>query len=57
MAQKIPQTQVDYEPLCPHCGKELHEVHWRQMKTRILCEYLFICPHCRKVLGVGSAAG
>jgi hypothetical protein len=53
MADKIPQTQVEYTPVCPHCEKEIREVHWRQMKTALHLEYLFTCPHCRKVLGVG----
>ena len=38
--------------LCPHCGKKLEEVHWRQIEA-VNAEYLFICPKCKKVIGVG----
>ena len=56
MVERIPQKEVDYEPLCPYCETELREVHYRRMQTLRLYEYLYICPHCRKVLGVGTAA-
>ncbi len=55
MAQKIPQKQVTSAPVCPHCEKEIQDVHWRQMRTALQAEYLYMCPHCRKVLGAGVA--
>ena len=52
MAEKIPTKEADYLPLCPHCTKEIKEVHWRQMPATN-AEYIFCCPECRKVLGIG----
>lgn len=56
MGEKIPQKEVDYAPKCPHCEKDMHEIHWRQMRTTMYHEYLYMCPHCRKVIGVAAAA-
>jgi len=52
MASKLESTEVDYSPLCPHCEKEIYEVHWRQIRA-INAEYLYSCPHCRKIIGIG----
>lgn len=53
MAAKISSTEADYDPLCPHCGEKLKDVHWRKIKSFTLYEYLFICPKCRKIIGIG----
>ncbi len=52
MSAKLASNQATYDPLCPHCEKELLEVHWRQLEA-MNAEYLFICPHCKKVIGIG----
>ncbi len=52
MPAKLGSTEADYDPLCPHCGEKLHEVHWRKLEA-VNAEYLFICPKCKKVIGIG----
>jgi len=52
MSVKIASKEATYEPVCPHCEKELKEVHWRRIEA-LNAEYLFLCPLCRKVIGVG----
>lgn len=54
MAIKVASKEADYDPLCPHCGKVLSEVHWRRIKTWTRYEHLFICPECKKVIGVSA---
>ncbi len=49
---KLSSKEANYNPLCPHCDKELREVHWRQIQATN-AEYVFICPECRKVIGFG----
>ncbi len=55
MAMKVVSQEADYDPLCPHCGKKIGEVHWRKIQAFTQTEYLFICPSCRKILGVTGA--
>ncbi len=55
MATQISSKEVDYDPLCPHCEKELDEIHWRRIKSWMINEYMFICPACKKILGIGSS--
>jgi uncharacterized protein with PIN domain len=52
MTTKIASEEAEYDPRCPHCDEELHEVHWRRIEA-VNAEYLFTCPKCRKVLGIG----
>ena len=54
MATKIASTEANYDPLCPHCGKKLSEVHWRRVKAFVKWEYLYICPACKKVIGLSA---
>ena len=46
----------DLSPLCPHCEKELPEVHTRSKGAPFIqgTNIVFFCPHCRKVLGFGQ---
>ena len=53
MATKVSSKEADYDPLCPHCEKEINEIHWRRIKSLSGYEYLFICPACKKIIGVG----
>ena len=55
MATKVSSKEADYDPLCPHCEKEINEIHWRRIKAWTANEYLFICPTCKKIIGVGSS--
>lgn len=50
---KMASNEAEYDPICPHCEKELKEVHWRQVQA-VNAEYLFIGPKCRTVIGVGA---
>ncbi len=52
MATKLASEEITYDPICPHCDKEMAEVHWRRLEA-VNAEYLFVCPNCHKVLGVG----
>lgn len=47
----------DVSPLCPHCDKELTEVHKRSKGAGLIVgrNCVFFCPHCRKVLGFGQS--
>lgn len=49
---KLASKEAEYDPLCPHCQKQLKEVHWRKIGA-VHAEYMFVCPCCRKVIGVG----
>jgi predicted RNA-binding Zn-ribbon protein involved in translation (DUF1610 family) len=56
---KIPFNLVDREdlfPLCPHCGKELTEIHRKSKGSGLIVgrNSVFFCPHCKKVLGFGQ---
>lgn len=55
MADKIPQKQVEHLPVCPHCEREIEQLHWRKLESFSHYEYIYMCPHCRKVLGIGTA--
>lgn len=55
MPPKVSSKEADYDPICPHCEKELEEIHWRRIKSFLASEYLFICPKCKKVIGIGMA--
>ena len=46
----------DLVPLCPHCEKELPEIHARRRGIPLFQgrTIVFFCPHCRKVLGFGQ---
>lgn len=55
MPEKLPQKEVDHAPRCPHCEKDIHEVHFRRMRTVSFYEYVYMCPHCHKVIGVAAA--
>ncbi len=52
MATKLASAEADYDPLSPHCEKNLEEVYWKRIKAVLKWEYLFICPKCKKVIGV-----
>ena len=47
----------DLAPICPHCTKELNEVHVRSKGIGFIegKNVLYFCPHCRKVLGFGQS--
>lgn len=51
------------EPLCPHCGVTLSEIHGRGVSARARFSfgfgkrYIYACPSCRKVLGVSHRKG
>ena len=44
-------------PVCPHCGKEIHEIAARQVESTLGVRYLYYCCDCRKVLGVSHRKG
>jgi len=45
----------DLLPVCPHCEKELKEVHTKSRGAPFIQgeKIVFFCPHCRKILGFG----
>lgn len=47
----------DLVPLCPHCGKELHEIYRKSKGLALVVgrNTVFFCPHCHKVLGFGQS--
>lgn len=49
---KLASYEAEYDPRCPHCEKDIKEVHWRMIQA-LNAEYVFMCPHCRKVIGIG----
>jgi len=56
---KLEVKDVDYFPRCPHCEKELPEIHRVQIGIGFLGgnrHSVYICPHCTKVIGVGNAS-
>ena len=46
----------DLLPICPHCEKELTEVHTRSKGFPIAhgTNVVYFCPHCRKIIGFGQ---
>lgn len=34
MTTKLASTEVDYDPICPHCEDKFAEVHWRRGLVR-----------------------
>ena len=50
------ETQTDF-PLCPHCGKEVHQVLCRELTSVFGKRYIYFCPLCKKVLGVSHRKG
>ena len=46
----------DLLPVCPHCERELTEVHTKSKGSPLIQgnNIVFFCPHCRKVLGFGQ---
>ena len=51
---KMEAKEVDYNPKCPHCDKEMREVHWQRIEA-FYAEFIYMCPHCRKALGIGAS--
>ena len=51
---KMTAKEVDYNPKCPHCEKEMREVHWQRIEA-FYAEFIYMCPHCQKVLGMGAS--
>jgi len=48
----------DFEPVCPHCGKELDRLIARKLASSMFSKRLvYCCPHCHKVLGVSHRKG
>lgn len=44
-------------PVCPHCGKEIHEIAARRVESVLGVRFLYFCCDCRKVLGVSHRKG
>ena len=46
----------DLLPVCPHCTKELKEIHTLSKGAPFIqgSNVVYFCPHCRKVLGFGQ---
>ena len=44
-------------PICPQCGKEIHEIAARQVESTLGVRFLYYCCECRKVLGVSHRKG
>lgn len=46
----------DLRPVCPHCERELNEVHTKSKGVPFIqgSNQVYFCPHCRKVLGFGQ---
>ena len=51
----VPIEEVSKRPVCPHCEKDIEEVHYFEQTgiIRMKVIRLFVCPHCLKVLGTG----
>lgn len=47
----------DETPICPHCGKPLDEMWFRELQSSLGRRYVYFCAHCRKVLGVSHRKG
>lgn len=44
-------------PICPHCGKDIHEIAARRVESTLGVRFLYYCIECRKVLGVSHRKG
>jgi len=51
------QEREDILPICPHCGKELHNIWCRLLESLFGKRYIYFCPECRKVLGISHRKG
>ncbi len=56
---KLPvEERDDFQPVCPHCERELDRLMARQLTSSVLSRRLvYCCPYCRKVLGVTHRKG
>jgi len=44
-------------PVCPHCGKQVHEVLCHELRSAFGKRYIYFCTLCKKVLGVSHRKG
>jgi len=53
---KLPvEERDDFQPLCPHCGREMDRLLARPLSSSLLNKRLiYCCPHCRKAIGVSD---
>jgi ribosomal protein L37AE/L43A len=48
----------DFQPLCPHCGEEMHKLLARTLSSILISRrLLYCCPHCKKAIGVSHRKG
>ncbi|MDD4894386.1 MAG: hypothetical protein PHW54_03630 [Candidatus Omnitrophica bacterium] len=48
-------TKDDIKPVCPHCNKELEEIHRKKETlsgTLLQPISIYVCPYCSKVLSI-----
>ncbi len=43
--------------VCPHCGKDIHELAARRVESFLGVRFVYYCAECRKVLGVSHRKG
>jgi hypothetical protein len=52
------EERDDFQPLCPHCGKEMQKLLARTLSSSFLSRrLLYCCPNCKKAIGVSHRKG
>lgn len=51
------EKRDDINPVCPHCKKEIVQIHYRELKGDLGKRCLYFCPECRACLGVFQRKG
>ena len=44
-------------PICPHCEKEIRDVHAQRIQSTFGVRYLYYCGECKKTLGISHRKG
>ncbi|MFW6287989.1 MAG: hypothetical protein ACOC2J_04485 [bacterium] len=51
------EKKENVNPICPHCGAELENIWFKELKSSLGKRYIYFCPMCKKVLGVSHRKG
>ncbi len=51
------EEKPDQVPLCPHCGNQVKNLWFRELKGHLGRRYIYFCSQCKKVLGVSHRKG
>lgn len=53
----INSREVENNPVCPHCEKEIRQVLYKRVQSTFGKSYLYFCDSCKKTLGITQRKG